>query len=74
LRDSLLSNIERYYGQSKVDHGVRSPETGNMIISVPMLLSASPIGSVADHMAMHISAVKHMYETDVRLPPPTKAR
>ncbi|HET7758353.1 MAG TPA: hypothetical protein VFK62_00375 [Gaiellaceae bacterium] len=61
------------YTQYRQD-GVRAPETGNMIISLPMLLSANPIGSIADHMAMHISAVQHEYETDVRLPPPTKAR
>lgn len=54
--------------------GVRAPETGNVIISMPMLLTANPIGSIADHMAMHISAVTHEYETGVRLPPPTKAR
>ncbi|HSC51172.1 MAG TPA: hypothetical protein VLD16_12985 [Gaiellaceae bacterium] len=61
------------YSQYRQD-GVRAPETGNVIISLPMLLSANPIGSVADHMAMHISAVRHEYETEVRLPPPTKAR
>lgn len=54
--------------------GVRQPETGNVLISVPMLLSANPIGSIADHVAMHVSAVAHTYETNVRLPPPTKAR
>jgi hypothetical protein len=61
------------YSQYRQD-GVRAPETGNVIISLPMLLSANPIGSVADHMAMHISAVAHEYNTEVRLPPPTKAR
>jgi hypothetical protein len=61
------------YDQYRQD-GVKAPETGNTIISVPMLLTANPIGSVADHMAMHISAVAHTYETDVRLPPPTTAR
>jgi hypothetical protein len=60
------------YAQYRED-GVRAPETGNTIISMPMLLTANPIGSVADHMAMHISAVAHTYETDVRLPPPAKA-
>jgi hypothetical protein len=54
--------------------GVGAPETGNTIISMPMLLSTNPVGSVADHMAMHIAAVTRTYETDVRLPPPTKAR
>jgi hypothetical protein len=61
------------FSQDRHD-GVGAPETGNTIISVPMLLSTNPIGSIADHMAMHISAVAHTYETDVRLPPPTKAR
>jgi hypothetical protein len=46
---------------------------GSTIISMPMLLSTNPIGSIADHAAMHISAVSHSYETDVRLPPPVKA-
>jgi hypothetical protein len=54
--------------------GVGAPEIGNTIISMPMLLSTNPIGSIADHMAMHISAVTHTYETDVRLPPPTESR
>ena len=54
--------------------GIRAPETGNAIISMPMLLSASPIGSIADHAAMHISAVAHSYETEVRLPPPAQVR
>ncbi len=54
--------------------GVGQPEIGNTLISVPMLLSTNPIGSIADHMAMHVSAVAHTYETVVRLPPPTHAR
>lgn len=55
------------------DDGIGAPETGNTIISMPMLLSTNPIGSIADHAAMHVSAVAHEYETDVRLPPPTTA-
>jgi hypothetical protein len=60
------------YEQYRQD-GVGAPETGNTLISLPMLLTTNPIGSVADHMAMHISAVSHTYETDERLPPPTTA-
>ena len=60
------------YAQYRED-GVRAPETGNAIISMPMLLSTNPIGSVVDHAAMHISAVAHDYETEERLPPPTQA-
>jgi hypothetical protein len=55
------------------DDGVRQPETGNAIISLPMLLTTNPVGSIADHAAMHISAVAHSYETEVRLPPPATA-
>ncbi len=55
------------------ESGVRAPETGNVLISVPMLLTANPIGSVADHAAMHVAAVIHEYEDDTRLPPQTDA-
>jgi hypothetical protein len=61
------------YEQYRTD-GVGAPETGNTLISMPMLLSTNPLGSIADHVAMHVSAVAHTYETDVRLPPATKAR
>ena len=60
------------YSQYRED-GIGAPETGNTIISMPMLLTTNPIGSVVDHAAMHISAVAHNYETEVRLPPPTRA-
>ena len=70
---SLTAVYHLGYAQFRQD-GVRAPETGNVIISMPMLLTANPIGSIADHMAMHISAVTHEYNTEVRLPPPTRAR
>jgi hypothetical protein len=60
------------YTQYRED-GVRGPETGNAIISMPMLLSTNPIGSIVDHAAMHVSAVVHSYETETRLPPTTTA-
>jgi hypothetical protein len=60
------------YAQYRHD-GIKQPETGNALISIPMLLSTNPIGSVLDHAAMHVSAVVHDYETQQRLPPPAKA-
>lgn len=60
------------YAQYRQD-GVGAPETGNALISMPMLLSTNPIGSIADHAAMHVAAVAHTYGTTVRLPPATKA-
>lgn len=54
------------------DDGVGKPEIGNTLISLPMLLTTNPIGSVLDHSAMHVAAVAHDYEGEVRLPPETK--
>ncbi len=70
---SITATYHLGFAQYRHD-GISQPETGNVLISVPMLLSANPIGSIADHMAMHVSAVAHTYETTVRLPPPAKAR
>jgi hypothetical protein len=72
---ALVMTITAIYhlGFAQYRHdGIGAPETGNTLISIPMLLSTNPIGSIADHMAMHISAVAHTYETGVRLPPPTR--
>jgi hypothetical protein len=60
------------YEQFRED-GVSGPETGNLIISVPALLTLNPIGSVAAHASMHIAADMHAYETNVYLPPQTDA-
>jgi hypothetical protein len=70
---SITATYHLGFAQYRHD-GIGQPETGNTLISVPMLLSTNPIGSIADHMAMHVSAVVHTYGTEVRLPPPTKAR
>jgi hypothetical protein len=56
------------YGQFR-DDGVQAPETGNVIISIPMLVTTGPVGSVLAHSSMHVAAVSHAYETDVFLPP-----
>lgn len=61
------------YDQFRRD-GVGGPETGNVLISVPALVTANPAGSIVDHAGMHIAAVAHEYETDLRLPPQTDAR
>lgn len=60
------------YEQYRED-GVSQPEIGNVIFSVPMLVTANPVGSVLDHSAMHVAAVVHEYEGKVRLPPATTA-
>ena len=58
------------YPQYRQD-GVAKPETGNTIMSIPMLATANPIGSMAAHVSMHVSSVAHSYETKIFLPPQT---
>jgi hypothetical protein len=60
------------YEQYRED-GVGAPETGNVIFSIPTLAAANPAGSVLTHGSMHVAAVAHEYEGDVRLPPTTSA-
>jgi hypothetical protein len=49
--------------------GIAQPEIGNSIISVPVIASANPVGSVLAHVSMHLAAVTHSYESKDRLPP-----
>lgn len=60
------------YEQFRED-GLRDPETGNTIMSVPALLTGNPLGSVVAHASMHVAADTHSYETDIFLPPQTDA-
>lgn len=61
------------YRQFRED-GVRGPETGNVLMSLPTLTTANPVGSIIDHSSMHIAAVTHEYETGLRLPPQTDVK
>jgi len=45
------------------------PLTGDVIWSVPTLLTLNPIGAPIAHAGLHTSAVLHSYETDTFLPP-----
>ncbi len=60
------------YPQYRQD-GVGKPEVGNTLISIPMLATANPVGSIAAHISMHVTAVTHSYETTVFLPPTTRS-
>jgi len=48
---------------------VTKPLTGDVIWSVPTLVTLNPIGAPIAHAGLHTSAVLHSYETDVFLPP-----
>lgn len=60
------------YEQFRED-GIGPPEIGNTIISVPMLATGNPVGAIAAHASMHVTADIHAYETDIFLPPQTEA-
>ena len=51
--------------------GLTNPEIGNTVISIPVIASANPVGSVIAHTSMHLAAVTHAYESKDRLPPQT---
>jgi hypothetical protein len=38
-----------------------------------MLATANPVGSIAAHISMHVTAVTHSYETTIFLPPTTRS-
>lgn len=48
---------------------VTKPLTGDVVWSVPTLVTLNPIGSPIAHIGLHTSAVLHSYETDTFLPP-----
>ena len=66
----LTATYHLGYPQIRQD-GVQKPEIGNTIISVPMLATMNPIGSIGAHAAYHVTALTHSYETRNFLPPQT---
>jgi hypothetical protein len=48
---------------------LRKPLTGDVVWSAPTLLTLNPVGSPAAHVALHVAAVTHSYDTDTFLPP-----
>jgi len=48
---------------------VRQPVAGDVLWSVPTLVTLNPIGAPVAHVGLHVSAVLHSYETDLYLPP-----
>jgi hypothetical protein len=61
------------YEDLRTGEGIGNPELGNSVISLPVIASANPLGSVIAHTSMHLAAVSHSYETEDRLPPQTSA-
>jgi hypothetical protein len=60
------------YPQYRED-GLSRPETGNLLITIPSLVTANPLGSLVAHTSQHIAAVTHCYESRIFLPQATRA-
>jgi hypothetical protein len=48
---------------------MRKPLAGDVVWSIPTLVTLNPIGAPIAHAGLHTSAVIHSYETDTFLPP-----
>ena len=67
---SLLMTAAYHAGYSDFrSDKLRRPLSGDVIWSVPTLVTLNPIGAPIAHATLHTAAVVHSYETDVYLPP-----
>jgi len=70
LAVSLLFTAVYHFGYSDFrGEKVRKPLTGDVVWSVPTLVTLSPLGAPITHAGLHVTAVVHSYETDLFLPP-----
>ena len=70
LAASLAMTAVYHSGYSDFRSGkLAKPLTGDVVWSVPTLLTLNPIGAPIAHAGLHTSAVLHSYETDTFLPP-----
>jgi hypothetical protein len=68
---SITAAYHLGYEELRSREGIRGPELGNTVISLPVIVTANPAGSVLAHVSMHLAAVIHAYESGDRLPPRT---
>jgi D-alanyl-D-alanine carboxypeptidase len=70
LAVSLLFTAVYHLGYSDFrGEKVRKPLAGDVIWSVPTLVTLNPLGAPIAHAGLHVTAVVHSYDTDVFLPP-----
>jgi hypothetical protein len=48
---------------------LRKPVAGDVVWSVPTLVTLNPVGAPVAHVGLHVSAVLHSYDTETFLPP-----
>jgi hypothetical protein len=67
---SLAMTAVYHFGYSDFRSGkVGKPVTGDVLWSVPTLVTLNPVGAPIAHASLHVSAVLHSYDTDTFLPP-----
>jgi hypothetical protein len=67
---SLLFTAVYHLGYQDFRSGkVKSPLFGDVVWSTPTLLTLNPVGAPIAHVALHVTAVAHSYDTDLFLPP-----
>ncbi len=70
LAASMAMTAVYHAGYSDFRSGkLTKPLTGDVVWSVPTLVTLNPIGSPIAHAGLHTTAVLHSYETDTFLPP-----
>jgi hypothetical protein len=48
---------------------LKKPVVGDLVWSVPTLMTLSPVGAPIAHIGLHVTAVVHSYDTNTFLPP-----
>jgi hypothetical protein len=48
---------------------LRKPLIGDLVWSVPTLVTLNPLGAPIAHIGVHVTAIVHNYDTDLFLPP-----
>jgi hypothetical protein len=72
---SLLFTAVYHVGYPDFRGGkVQRPLAGDVMWSVPTLVTLSPLGTPIAHIATHVTAVVHSYDTDLFLPPHRQAK
>ncbi len=70
LLASLVMTGAYHAGYSDFRSGkVANPLAGDVVWSMPTLITLNPIGAPIAHAGMHVTAVLHSYHTDLFLPP-----
>ena len=70
LAASLVMTAVYHLGYSDFrSEKLRKPVAGDVVWSMPTLVTLNPIGAPIAHAGLHMSAVLHSYETDTFLPP-----